>query len=125
MFFKYNALTIIWWVIMSVLIFLPGNQLPETNDWDFLMLDKLAHFGLFAIFAFLLIRGLNKQYQFLSLRRHSLIYSLAFGIFYAVSAEFLQQYASDRHFEWQDMIANALGILTGLLIYLVFVKKLM
>jgi len=110
---------------MSVLIFLPGNKLPETNDWDFLMLDKFVHFVLFAIFAFLLIRGLIKQYQFVSLRRNSFIFSLAIGIFYAVSAEFLQQYASDRNFEWQDMIANVLGVLAGLLIYLVLVKKLM
>ncbi len=107
---------------MSVLLFLPGDKLPQTNKWDFLMLDKLVHFAFFAILAFLMIRGFQKQSKFSFLRHHALKYSAVIVIFYSILAEYLQQLASERHFEWQDIIANLLGSLTGLLIFYILNK---
>lgn len=108
---------------MTILLFLPGSKLPETNEWNFLMLDKIAHFGLFLFFAFFLWRGFNKQTQNIILKRNALTFSALIGIGYAISAEFLQQLTSDRNFEWQDIVANLLGCLVGLLLYRLFYKN--
>jgi hypothetical protein len=117
MFLKYNTPALVWIIAMTVLFLIPGDSLPDTEGWSFLMLDKLFHFGLFAVLVFLLVWGFAKQKKFNFLHKQPFQFSLLIGFIYAVVAEFLQQLTINRAFEWQDMLANIIGCIGGLLVF--------
>jgi len=64
MFLKYITPALFWIILMTFLFLIPGDALPDATNWDFLMLDKLVHFGLFAVLVFLLIWGFAKQKKY-------------------------------------------------------------
>jgi len=117
MFLKYITPALFWIILMTFLFLIPGDALPDATNWDFLMLDKLVHFGLFAVLVFLLIWGFAKQKKYNHLRKQPFQISLFIGFMYAITSEFLQQLSISRAFEWQDMAANILGCIGGSLAF--------
>ncbi|NVK21386.1 MAG: VanZ family protein [Kangiellaceae bacterium] len=85
--------------IMSLM---PGKQLPSNLPWD-----KALHFiGYFGL-ALLARLGSTKH-------KH---WQIALGcIVFSLVIEVLQQFIPNRGFEWQDLLANSLGVVSGVLI---------
>ncbi len=90
-----------------------GNQLPKENAE---YADKAVHFILYGILAFLLVIGFKKQYSYYALRCNAIKWVAILSISYGVIMELLQLvHHQGRHFEIQDIIANSLGVLFGII----------
>ncbi|AOE50028.1 VanZ family protein [Kangiella sediminilitoris] len=82
----------------------PGKQLPSDLPWD-----KALHFiGYFGL-AFLARMGSDKRPSWL------LIVSC---ITFSLIIELIQLFIPNRGFEWTDVLANSLGVLTGTVVAL-------
>lgn len=72
--------------------------------------DKIAHFGIYAIFSFLMFSEYNKK------RKQWL--PLSISIFYGILMEFLQfSFTTYRSLEIFDMLANTIGAFAAWYIY--------
>ena len=121
MFYKYNALTIIWAVFILILMFLPGSQVPDTDIWIISGLDKIVHFGIFAVLVLLMVVGFSKQYSFWKLKQYPVKYSLILGMIYGTIIEISQGLVPERFVEIEDLIANLFGCIGGTgLFYLIY-----
>ena len=83
-------------------------------DVDVVGIDKVAHVGLFALWAIAVRRdfGINFKWQ----------WTLAFGLVFSVMTEVLQIAVDGRSFDVTDIIADAGGLLSGLLAGPLFLK---
>ncbi len=120
MFLRYNLFTIIWAGIIFFLILMPGQQFPELGD--LFSFDKLAHLGVFAILALLMIIGLSKQSRYPKLRANSIKFSIIISLTYASILELGQELIPDRYANFYDMAFNTLGVLIGYLFFLIIYK---
>lgn len=87
---------------------------PEM-PWLFPHFDKLVHFGIFAVLAWLLVpplRGSARQSRGVSLFLAFLL-SAAYGGF----LEYLQTTLAHRHGNWADVVANLVGAATVWVLY--------
>ncbi|RDX37507.1 VanZ family protein [Kangiella sp. HD9-110m-PIT-SAG07] len=100
---------------ISVLVILigsvmPGKQLPSNLPWD-----KALHFvGYFGL-GFLARMGSTKRPAWLLI-----IACIAFSLV----VEIAQMFIPNRGFEWQDLVANGLGVVCGVLIGIIGKKLL-
>jgi len=91
---------------------MPGSQLPEPPDWG-ISVDKLGHFGLFAIWSILLLFAYSHKNPQYSLK--NLLSIVTFGVLYGLLLETGQLWVPGREFSWPDMAANSSGSLLGAL----------
>lgn len=117
-----NHLAISWSIILLLIVFVPGNQLPRHNYWlDVLNADKVVHVFLFAPFSFLWFL----KYHFinhLNIKIKWLIFTVGFVL--AISTEIIQFYfINGRNGNVADGIANVFGVILGMLIFNILHKK--
>lgn len=104
-----------WALLILILCSSPKSELPSTTLWDFLSFDKLAHASVFCLLVHLLIVGFKKQYNSFYLRYHARFWAFIIGFTYGIALELIQMFFStDRSAELMDLIANALGCVTGI-----------
>ncbi len=102
-------LAIIWTLVILAACSIPGKDLPAI---DIFSIDKIAHFVVFAGFGWVWMWALKSPPP----RRTA--YVLAFGLAYAALTEVYQGFLPfDRTPDPKDALANALGLLTAILIY--------
>lgn len=114
----FRIVTWCWLILLTVLLLLPGRDLPSIKLDLIIPADKLIHFiSLFiATGSFLLSIHWEENRH-----RTKIILGL---IAYAVLMEFIQSaLQSSRAFEFQDIAANLSGVLCALFLYL-FIGKL-
>jgi VanZ family protein len=102
---KYTA--IFWTVFIFILCTLPSEHLPKNND-------KTSHFIAFAGFTF---------FWFFHYSKYWLIILIA--AIYGVAIEFWQAslpISFHRSFDWYDALADSIGGIIGLPIYLIYRK---
>lgn len=114
---KYQVPTAIWTFIILVLTLTPGRNVPRVPIEG---LDKVVHFFLFGILAFLFLRGSFQESQKEKSKKIflSFLTPLALGII----IEFCQNYVPGRSFSMMDILANTLGILAGITTFLLIRK---
>lgn len=102
-------LTILWAFFILVLCIIPGKDLPSSNIWQ---IDKLAHFLLYLILAFLGLAAASSMFH----KTTWLILAACF--FYGFAIECIQGlFLTDRFFDWNDILANSFGGLVGVGIF--------
>ena len=101
--------------LVALASLLPGNRLPTIPDWSRLFSpDKVAHFGVYAIFALLLSVCFSERGK---TRTTVIAFSVAAG--FGALMEILQGISgTGRQADVVDMVANALGALLGIAIWL-------
>jgi hypothetical protein len=107
---------IIWLIVITYLLLLPGSAFPQETWLSRLWFDKWVHIGLFAILIFLwcraftLFKNENKTLK-------KIFLSIAFiALAYGVGMEFIQKYyVINRSFEGGDIVADGIGCFTGLI----------
>lgn len=116
--FSLRPLAILWFIIMCVLFFLPGSALPEEHGWMILIrIDKLVHIFLFAILFLLWRIAFNLKF------RNYTIWLIFLVVAYGLAVELIQKYwIPGRSFDLYDVLADTIGCLVGLLIYM-YIKK--
>lgn len=91
---------------MAFLLSMPGSYMPG-KLWSF---DKVGHFGIFMVFAYLWVRAIG-------LSRSAMVLIAVFGILYATGTEMAQEWlVEERAGDPFDAIANLIGFGTGLLL---------
>lgn len=106
---------VLWLIICTVLLVLPGRAFPKENWLEKIWFDKWVHIGLFAVMVFLWC------WAYLPLqpdKERRLLPFLFFAIgwlAYAAGMEFVQKYfVPNRSFDVGDIIADGVGCLIGL-----------
>lgn len=118
MLFRHLKPAVFWALFILVLCSIPGKQLPEAPFWDLLAFDKTAHMAVFLVFAVLLKVSFLKQHQYAKLKYFANRFTLIIAISYGVIIEILQSTLfTDRYADVNDMLANAIGVVLGLLIF--------
>ncbi|QNL21505.1 VanZ family protein [Hyphobacterium sp. CCMP332] len=119
---KYHIFTIVWAIIVSSIILIPGGSLPNLEFFNLLGFDKLVHFFAFALLSLLMIVGFNKQYSD-GCYHFNIYYLTIFSLIsYGALLEFIQQYIPDRNFEIWDAVANGLGVIFGRFMFFMIYK---
>ena len=114
---KFYLPAFFWALLIFVIIAVPGTYVPKAQGiWELLSWDKAIHIILFAPLSFLLASGIYRNYK---QKRNAFWIAFAFGIVYAISTELLQYYIiSGRNGNRYDAIADMVGVLLGLLLFL-------
>lgn len=119
---RFHLITLLWAAVIGILTLIPGPDIPEVPFWNIPYFDKLVHFGLFGMLAFLGIRGIYRQKgPSINLKIIAACTSLAV-IIYGCLIEYLQSFVPGRSGEFLDILANSLGALAGPLAFLIIQK---
>lgn len=115
---KNFGLFICWLIIILYLSFSPLKNWPQQTIFQKLYFDKVVHITMYAVLSFLLLRSIffyqKKQPPRFSIVVVTFICCAGMGI----AIEFLQPLLTAfRKFEWLDMVANAAGAITGILLF--------
>ena len=114
-----------WSIFILILTGVPGTALPKIgNFWDWMRPDKVIHILLFGVFFYLLSKGTAKKIGAVKLAIKRILALLLIGIVFAALTEILQaKLFIHRNGSLYDFIANVIGCLIGLSIYLILTKK--
>lgn len=116
---------IIWFIISTVLLTLPGSALPQENWLGKIWFDKWVHIGMFSIMAFLACWGYTKKtwVDFRKLKENFILIGCG-CLLYGIAMEFVQKYfIPNRSFDAGDIIADGIGSTIGVLYSLRRYKK--
>jgi hypothetical protein len=113
---------ILWFIITTVLLVLPGPDIPSVSFLDIIYFDKWVHAGLFGgmtfLFSFPFIWKLNAT-------KKLLIYIAIVCALYGVAMEYVQKYiAFERDFDYFDMMADGIGCIIGYFISTILKRRL-
>lgn len=98
--------------------------MPETDIWEGVAFDKVAHFVVFGVLTLMMIVGFSKQYRYLYLRYRAVPLSLGICLAYGLLIEGTQALViPDRSLEYGDMLADCLGCAAGYGIFLGIYKS--
>ncbi len=102
---------ILWVIITTVLLVLPGPDIPQVSFLDEIYFDKWVHAGLFGGMTFLFCFPFIKNFT----ASKKLMISIAIiCALYGVAMEYVQKYfAFERDFDYYDMIADSVGAIIG------------
>jgi VanZ family protein len=113
---------VIWFIIANILFFMPGKDLPEVSFLDKIYFDKWVHISLFTGLTFLIAYPFTRANR--STKKLLMIICIT-CVLYGVAIEFIQKYfASDRSFDYTDMIADACGCIFGYILSKWLINKL-
>jgi VanZ family protein len=117
---------IIWLIISTILLTIPGNDLPRSPLFDFPFFDKLVHLGMFFLlsgsFCFPLLRRAERPATTKSRFITVALLVLAYGIV----MEFVQKFfVPGRSFDVGDIVFDGLGSFAGIVaLMVVYAKKI-
>lgn len=116
---------IAWAVIILILSGIPGNYIPRVITFrEWLGPDKIVHLGMFGVFAFLLLRGINQQYQKPVRRLSIVLIVLVIGTIFGFILEVLQRYVFvGRSGNPYDMAADIIGLIGGIAVFYIFFER--
>src|SRR5688572_5973397 len=112
---KYSAtLSILWALIILGLCAMPGQYIPSVTWLEMLSFDKWVHAGIFFVLCSLIFFAVLQNNK--PVTRIYLFFALA--VVYGCALEIMQgTLFSNRSADWQDMIANSVGCIFGLMFY--------
>ncbi|MFW6218541.1 MAG: VanZ family protein [Bacteroidota bacterium] len=117
---KKYYLTISWIIVIIFLSFMPANN-NQISRFSFPHADKFAHFFMYFLLSFLLLRDMNKNRINLHLVHYMLLSTIL--VLFGLITELIQHFfITSRYGDISDFIANAGGIIAGISFYFI-VKK--
>jgi len=111
----------IWLCILLVLSLLPGDKLPEI-EFSLFRLDIFVHLIFYSILTFLMLIGfkIKKNEPFFK----SIVLIVMTTVVIGFSIELLQgNFIANRYFSYADILANSIGTVLGLVIFIKFYAK--
>jgi hypothetical protein len=105
---------LLWLIISTVLLILPGSAFPE-DDWlGKIWFDKWVHLGLFALLVFLWCWSLLRNKMDIRALKKGFIVIALLALSYGIGMEFVQKYfVLNRSFDVGDILADAGGCAVG------------
>lgn len=121
--FRYFVPAVLWTILIIILSSLPGGTIKEFTWESILKIDKMGHFGVYAIYVLTLLYGFYKN-RFKESSVNDTIMALIIAFLLGLAMEFMQaEYFKDRHFDILDLIANIIGSIGGLIIFILLKKR--
>ncbi len=113
-----------WGIFVFVLSVIPGKDFPSIPNWGSLLsLDKIVHMIFYGLLTLLILHSKRKTTN----RAVPLLFAVGTVVFSSSYGWFLEwfqgAYCSDRMSDVMDGIANTVGAVLGLLIFLYFQQK--
>ena len=106
-------------ILIALLSLLPADSFPDTTLFSVQFLDKLVHLCMYAAFGFVSL--LESRCYRGCIRFHLLLILIIFLI--SALIEVLQAtVVATRSAEWFDLLANLSGLLTGYVVFRIFIK---
>ncbi len=113
------ALTIGYTIIVALLSLLPMRDLPHVHE--FRGMDKIVHFCMYFGMSGLLSWATKTE-----LRYSRFIYIVAATLGWGLFMEVMQlEMHYGRQFSWFDMLANATGVFSGILVYIILARRVL
>lgn len=112
-----HGTTVLWALTILVLTSIPRLQPP---DLGIHFTDKLAHAGVYGIFAFFLIRSFRYSRRFQTRAAQATCVS---AVLFAALDEWHQYYIPGRFAEVADFLADCLGIGLVLIVYFLWKRN--
>lgn len=107
---------VLWLILCSILLVLPGRAFPQENWFDKIWLDKWVHIGLFAVMVFLWCWAYLPLQPEKPKRWTTFLFFAVLWLLYGTGMEFVQKYfVANRAFDVGDIIADGVGCYTGLM----------
>lgn len=113
MFLNWKIITIIWAIIILILTLTPGSNLPATGFLNIRNSDKIGHFFIFAVFAYLLTKALTNDGSEKKFH-NSITFSFLTALIFGIAIEFIQIVIPGRGFDLLDILADISGVALGL-----------
>ena len=105
----------------------PGNCFPNViSFWDWLGPDKIIHLIVFGALSFTMLWGYREKiiYQNTNIKKKPFLLTLLLSISYGGLTELLQKYIFiNRYGSIYDFIADAIGCVLGVIIFIYCFKK--
>lgn len=118
---KFFLPAIAWFVVSTLLLVLPGDDLPSTSFLNFPHFDKIVHLGLFFGLTFLFSIPFRLS-KFSSLKNYIII--LIISILYGIMIEYVQLYwVKDRNFDVADIFFDGAGSIIGFIVVWLYKEK--
>ncbi len=99
----------LYWIILFTLTSIPSDSLPSIGG-----IDKFEHFFAYTVLAALIGLTVHFQSLFQLSSREKILASFSIAFTYGVLDELHQIPIRGRYFDWWDLFANFLGVLSGL-----------
>jgi len=116
-----TVFAVIWFLLVTTLLCIPGTKLPKITWQDKIWLDKWVHIFLFMILVILWSKAYSHKKDTHSGSRKIFLQIMITGIVYGIAMEIVQKYFIPfRSFDFGDIIADAIGCVVG---YLISIKK--
>ena len=113
------VIAVVWLLIVTILLCIPGAKLPTINWQNKIWLDKWIHIILFLLLVYLWCWSYSKRNE--SSKKVFITVTILF-IVYGISMEIVQHFFIPlRSFDIGDIIADALGAVLG---YFIAVKRI-
>jgi len=114
---------IIWILITTFLLCMPGEKIPSGGFFNIPHLDKFVHFLIFSVGVIAWVfYFLKKKIEVKKTRK--ILYTSMWILGYGILMEFVQHYLiPHRSFDFLDIIADAAGCLAGLWLGTIWAKK--
>jgi VanZ family protein len=115
--YRYYIPAMIWFVVLTILLVIPGSTMPKHPLFERLQIDKWVHIGLFS--GLILAWTIPPAYAGIDWQKRAgwnlTIVLMAIG--YGIIMEFVQDaWIPNRSFEAADMLADSAGALLGWLV---------
>ena len=110
---------IIWLLLVTSLLCIPGTKLPKVTWEDKIWLDKWVHVFLFMVLVILWSKAYSHTKNTRSDRRKILFKIMVVGCLYGILMEIVQKYFIPfRSFDLFDILADGVGCFIGYLLSL-------
>ena len=105
----------------AIIIFLLVVSVPSSADIPKIRIphfDKIVHFGLFMILAFLYAWGFKKQRTHIALIKFAFYFAVFIAIVIGIITELIQAYwIPTRNGDVYDLLADTFGVFFGILLF--------
>lgn len=112
---SYILLAVLWTGLTLYLSLASASTMAKLNIWDFFGIDKLGHLAFYTIFSFLWCMGLAREKPMMML--YVFVFADSFGFIMEIAQSFMSR---GRILEINDIIANTLGVILGILLFIIF-----
>ncbi len=107
---------ILWLIISTILLTIPGSAFPQENWLGKIWFDKWVHIGMFAIMVWLGCWATHKKYPDVRKLRTVFMWIGLASLLYGIGMEFVQKYCIiNRSFDEGDIVADTIGCTVGVL----------
>lgn len=118
------AFPVAWLIISTLLLTIPGKAIPQENWLGKIWFDKWVHIGMFGIMIFLWCWAIQRIVSDKTKLKNIFVFIALLCLAYGIGMEFVQKYlVNNRSFDTGDIIADAVGCVTGLIFSIRYIKN--